>query len=73
MRFGKSYRRKRRKMTTKKTEDAATVARAYIDEALKLQGGRASDEHYEHALASAETAFRRLADTRRKAAKRATA
>jgi hypothetical protein len=44
-------------------EDIRTIARAYIDDVLKLQKGerRPSDEDYERGVASAEVAFRRLA------------
>lgn len=53
------------------SHDLATVARQYIDEALKIQGNaRLSDEDYEGAVARAEVVFRQLAATRRRAARR---
>lgn len=58
-------------MTTRMHEDVAVVARNYVDDALKLQGGRRpSNEAYEQAVARAEAAFRQLATTSRKAARR---
>ena len=58
-------------MPKRTSQDVAAVAREYIDEALKIQGnGRPSDEDYEQAVARAEAAFRQLAATRRKGARR---
>lgn len=51
-------------------KDVPDVARSYIDEALKIQGGfgqasGASDDDYAKALADAEEAFGHLAQVRR--------